>query len=83
MKYLWRTSGFKELKYFMYPLGIFRTNTNMDQKIYEAETIKFCLYILLYQCTCAKLFQFVQLFVTRWTISCQASLSMRFSRQEY
>ena len=28
----------------------------MDQKN-EAETIKFCLYILIYQCTCAKLLQ--------------------------
>ena len=28
-------------------------------------------------------FNCVQLFVTRWTIPCQASLSMRFSRQEY
>ena len=28
-------------------------------------------------------FNHVQLFVTLWTITCQASLSMEFSRQEY
>ena len=28
-------------------------------------------------------FNYVQLFVTLWTIACQASLSMGFSRQEY
>ena len=28
-------------------------------------------------------FSYVQLFETLWTISCQAPLSMRFSRQEY
>ena len=30
-----------------------------------------------------KLFSRVQLFVTPWTIACQAPLSMGFSRQEY
>ena len=29
------------------------------------------------------LFSHVQLFATPWTIACQASLSLRFSRQEY
>ena len=28
-------------------------------------------------------FSHVQLFVTQWTVACQASLSMGFSRQEY
>ena len=31
----------------------------------------------------AKLFSRVQLFVTPWTVACQASLSMGFSRQKY
>ena len=31
----------------------------------------------------AKLFSFAWLFVTWWTVTCQASLSMGFSRQEY
>ena len=36
-------------------------------------------------CTCACLSCFidVQLFVTLWTVACQAPLSMRFCRQEY
>ena len=32
---------------------------------------------------CAKLFSYVRLFVTLWTVACQAPLSMGFSRQEY
>ena len=32
---------------------------------------------------CAHLFSRVQLFVTLWTIACQAPLSMEFSRKEY
>ena len=32
---------------------------------------------------CAKSFQLCPLFVTLWTIACQVSLSMGFSRQEY
>ena len=34
-------------------------------------------------CVCALLLSHVQLFVTPWTVDCQASLSMEFSRQEY
>ena len=37
---------------------------------------KLCVYVY-------KLFSCVQLFVTSWTIACQAPLSMEFSRQEY
>ena len=33
-----------------------------------------------YPCVCVSC---VRLFVTPWTVSCQASLSMGFSRQEY
>ena len=32
---------------------------------------------------CAQLLSHVQLFMTPWTIACQAPLSMGFSRQEY
>ena len=32
---------------------------------------------------CAKSLQRVRLFATLWTVACQASLSMGFSRQEY
>ena len=32
---------------------------------------------------CAQLLSHVQLFGTPWTVSCQAPLSMEFSRQEY
>ena len=34
-------------------------------------------------CLCARCFNHVQLFVTLWTVDCQAPLSMEFSRQEY
>ena len=34
-------------------------------------------------CLCAQLLSYVQLFVTPWTIAHQATLSMKFSRQEY
>ena len=34
-------------------------------------------------CVCAQLLSLVQLFVTPWTIACQTSLPMEFSRQEY
>ena len=32
---------------------------------------------------CAQLFSRVELFMTPWTIACQAPLSMEFFRQEY
>ena len=32
---------------------------------------------------CAQSLSWVQLFVTSWTVACQASLSMGFPRQEY
>ena len=32
---------------------------------------------------CAQSLSHVQLFVTPWTVACQAPLSMEFSRQEY
>ena len=34
-------------------------------------------------CVCVCVLSHVQLFATPWTIACQASLSMEFSRQEY
>ena len=34
-------------------------------------------------CVCAQSFSCVQLFATPWTVACQASLSMEFSRKEY
>ena len=34
-------------------------------------------------CVCAQLLSLVQLFVTPWTIACQTSLPMEFSRQGY
>ena len=34
-------------------------------------------------CVCVQSLSCVQLFVTPWTAACQASLLMRFSRQEY
>ena len=37
----------------------------------------------MYECVCVHLLSRVQLFVTPWTVACQGSLSMEFSRQEY
>ena len=34
-------------------------------------------------CVCAKLLQLCRLFVTLWSVACQAPLSMGFSQQEY
>ena len=34
-------------------------------------------------CTCTQALSRVQLFVTPWTVACQAPLSVGFSRQEY
>ena len=34
-------------------------------------------------CVCVKSFSYVWLFATLWTVACQATLSMGFSRQEY
>ena len=39
--------------------------------------------ILLFACVCAQLLSHVQLFLTLWTVTRWASLSMEFSRQEY
>ena len=36
-----------------------------------------------YICTCAQSLSHTQLFVTLWTVVCQAHLSMGFPRQEY
>ena len=33
-------------------------------------------------CLCAQLLNHVQLFVTSWSVACQAYLSMEFSKQE-
>ena len=38
---------------------------------------------LLFGNTCAQLLSHVQLFMTPWTIACQAPLSMGLSRKEY
>ena len=41
-------------------------------------------YIAVHICMCVlSCFRRVQLFVTLWTVRCQAPLSMGFSRQEY
>ena len=50
-------------------------------KSIRKETQKHACCIIL--CTCAQSLSCVQLFATPWTIACQASLSMEFSRQEY
>ena len=39
--------------------------------------------VCVYVCVCAYSVNCVWLFVVQWTVSCQASLSMGFSRQEY
>ena len=47
------------------------------------ETGKVVCYIYLYASAVLSCFSCVQLFVTRWTVACQALLSMGFSRLEY
>ena len=45
-----------------------------------------CVYIYVRVCLCVCMlsrFSRAQFCVTPWTIACQATLSMRFSRQEY
>ena len=56
-------------------LGIPRSNTSS-----YVPTIYFCARVHLCMLSC---FSCVQLYVTLWTVGCQASLSMGFSRQEY
>ena len=40
-------------------------------------------FYFLHQSVCIQSLSHVQLFVTPWTVACQASLSIGFSRQEY
>ena len=42
-----------------------------------------CVCVCVHVHTCARTLSHVQLFVTPWTVACQAPLSMKFSRQEY
>ena len=42
-----------------------------------------CVYMCVYVCVQAQLLCHVPLFATTWTVSCQALLSMEFSRQDY
>ena len=42
-----------------------------------------CLHVCLCMRACTPVLSHVWLFVTAWTVACQASLSMEFSRQEY
>ena len=42
-----------------------------------------CVCVCVYVCTRICTFSCVPLFVTLWTVACQASLSMGFPRQEY
>ena len=39
-------------------------------------------YATCFTCVCAQFLSCVRLFVTQWTVTCQAPLSMEFSRQE-
>ena len=42
-------------------------------------------YVFLHMilCVCAQALSHIQLFLTSWTVACQAPLFMKFSRQEY
>ena len=46
----------------------------------ENDSLGFSIYVKKWKC---QLLSSVQLFVTPWTATCQAPLSMEFSRQEY
>ena len=41
------------------------------------------IFVCAYMCVCACMLSLVWLFVTPWTVACQAPLSKGFSRQEY
>ena len=42
-----------------------------------------CVYLYVCMCVCAHMLSHALLFVIPWTVTCQAPLSMGFSRQEY
>ena len=42
-----------------------------------------CVCMCVCACACARVLSCIQLFVTLWTVACQALLSTEFSRQEY
>ena len=42
-----------------------------------------CVFLCVCVCVCAQLLSHVWLFATPWTVTCQASLSMGFSRREH
>ena len=44
--------------------------------------VSFSVYVFISLCGCAQLLSHVWLFVTPWTVACQAPLSMEFLRQE-
>ena len=50
-----------------------------SQHLLPSERLYFCNYV---ECMLGR-FNYVQLFVIQWTVTCQAPLSMGFSRQEY
>ena len=50
-----------------------------SQHLLPSERLYFCNYV---ECMLGR-FNYVQLFVIQWTVTCQAPLSMGFSRQEF
>ena len=56
-------------------------NTNLSVITVSQEKATVCVYVCVCVCVCA--LNSVQLFVTSWTVACQAPLSMSFFRQEY
>ena len=55
----------------------------MNQAGIEIVCVCVCMCVCVCVCVCAQSLRCVRLFVTLWTASHQASLSMGFSRQEY
>ena len=64
---------------FFFPLN------NTDAKIFNKILTNWIWYcaVLFYVCMCVCVFSHVWLFGTPWTVACQVSLSMEFSRQKY
>ena len=55
-----------------------------QNQIKKRKFVSVCVCVCVCVCTCTlTCFSLVLLFMTLWTISCQASLSIGFSRQEY
>ena len=55
--------------------------SKLIQCLYVCVCVSVCVYVCV--CVCVCVFNHAHHFVTPWTVTCQASLSLEFPRQEY